>query len=523
MTHIDKLIYYSYKNYKLTQLPSEIKSFCEFYNTLNCKNILEIGSLYGGTFFLLCKLSNLKGKKISIDYPFYGEQSEQMKFRKTKEKMKSFAEDVHLIEADSHDLLSLEKLKEILNGEKLDFIFIDGDHSYEGVKKDFEMYASLLKDGGYVAFHDINDTTFHRDCNCFVHELWNQLNIENKFEFNSHGCAMGIGVVQIFKHRKKLNLEIKFEGPSTLYINNLNCDDLNIVVSIRDRDTKIPIYFTELNFSKSCNSLFLIPQINYDFVNDENFSGFLLEFYDIDKNFIDSKEIIIKERKTAIDRKTRNYNIFDCLFINYKQLFYDKIYDNLDLNDVKTVIDIGANVGLFSNYISYKPNVRLIHAIEPCSTSFNELKKQFFYYNGVKCHNIGIHYFDGISKLKINKEMSILNTFINNECTHTEDVKVTTLPRFLDDVGLNTVDLIKMDIEGLEYEVLNSINDDQILRGHKYIIEYHLNDDGKAEILQNRFRKLGYTVQNFPDLIPCYVNNNIAFQGFFFANLTQTS
>ncbi|MBS1580115.1 MAG: class I SAM-dependent methyltransferase [Bacteroidetes bacterium] len=36
----------------------------------------------------------------------------------------------------------------------IDFIFIDGDHSYEGVKKDFELYAPKLSKDGILAFHD---------------------------------------------------------------------------------------------------------------------------------------------------------------------------------------------------------------------------------------------------------------------------------------------------------------------------------------------------------------------------------
>jgi len=37
----------------------------------------------------------------------------------------------------------------------IDFLFIDGDHSYAGVKSDFEMFAPLVRAGGVVAFHDI--------------------------------------------------------------------------------------------------------------------------------------------------------------------------------------------------------------------------------------------------------------------------------------------------------------------------------------------------------------------------------
>jgi hypothetical protein len=37
---------------------------------------------------------------------------------------------------------------------QIDFLFIDGDHSYEGVKTDFELYSSLLSDRGIIAIHD---------------------------------------------------------------------------------------------------------------------------------------------------------------------------------------------------------------------------------------------------------------------------------------------------------------------------------------------------------------------------------
>jgi hypothetical protein len=34
-------------------------------------------------------------------------------------------------------------------------LFIDGDHTYEGVRRDFEMYSPLVRKGGIIAFHDI--------------------------------------------------------------------------------------------------------------------------------------------------------------------------------------------------------------------------------------------------------------------------------------------------------------------------------------------------------------------------------
>jgi predicted O-methyltransferase YrrM len=43
----------------------------------------------------------------------------------------------------------------LLGGKQLDFLFVDGDHTYDGVRHDFEAYSTLVRSGGLVAFHDI--------------------------------------------------------------------------------------------------------------------------------------------------------------------------------------------------------------------------------------------------------------------------------------------------------------------------------------------------------------------------------
>lgn len=54
---------------------------------------------------------------------------------------------------DSHSPNTLGKLKEVLNGRRIDLLFIDGDHTFEGVQKDYDMYSPLVNH--LVAFHDI--------------------------------------------------------------------------------------------------------------------------------------------------------------------------------------------------------------------------------------------------------------------------------------------------------------------------------------------------------------------------------
>lgn len=95
---------------------------------------------------------------------------------------------------------------------KLDLLFLDGDHTYEGVKKDYENFSPLVKSGGIIAFHDIVDSQYHRNANCFVSKFWNsvksgktykELIYDNdgvKYEINDTDrnpdvCWGGIGII----------------------------------------------------------------------------------------------------------------------------------------------------------------------------------------------------------------------------------------------------------------------------------------------------------------------------------------
>ena len=104
---------------------------------------------------------------------------------------------------DFFDLVSIfdEELKQLvkdkLDNTKLDFLFIDGDHTYEGVKQDFEMYKEFVKPGGWIGFHDIKDTEFHRNADCRVDILWNEIEGE-KIEFLDNSSSYGgIGFIKV--------------------------------------------------------------------------------------------------------------------------------------------------------------------------------------------------------------------------------------------------------------------------------------------------------------------------------------
>lgn len=165
------------------QLKEEITQLLDFLKTKPLKTIMEIGTANGGTLYMWTKIADPEALIIGVDLPNgkYGGGYDAT--RKTiYENFKQPKQSMVLFQLDSHDLSTFHAVEHALDGRKLDFLFIDGDHSYGGVKKDFEMYSRLVADKGIIVLHDV--TEHHWNLNCHVKEFWDELKIkyEHKLE-----------------------------------------------------------------------------------------------------------------------------------------------------------------------------------------------------------------------------------------------------------------------------------------------------------------------------------------------------
>ncbi len=69
-------------------------------------------------------------------------------------KLEWYKDRMVFVHGDSSQPETLLKVKEILGGRKLDAIFIDGDHSFNGLVKDYSLFSPLVRVGGLIGFHD---------------------------------------------------------------------------------------------------------------------------------------------------------------------------------------------------------------------------------------------------------------------------------------------------------------------------------------------------------------------------------
>ena len=161
--------------------------------------VLEIGVSGGGTLALWAKLAkedaHLVGVDLRIPEPARAVVSSKQKSRQT----------VRFIQGDSHQETIRRRIADLLHYQPLDFLFIDGDHSYEGVKQDWEMYSPMVRSGGVVAFHDIvpdHGTRFGMNTNSDaggVYKFWAELREGFRFcEFIEDRAQDGYGIGVLF-------------------------------------------------------------------------------------------------------------------------------------------------------------------------------------------------------------------------------------------------------------------------------------------------------------------------------------
>lgn len=171
----------------------EINALYQFLEDKHLSRVLEIGTQYGGTALVWAYLVDPQdGKVFCVDQGF----PEPNAYRHH-----GLAKRVIEILGNSHDPVIKDEVREMVG--ECDFLFIDGDHSYKGVKEDFESYSPLVREGGWIGFHDILDTDYHRSGRAGVivevSDLWNE--IKDKYEITelidpNDQSMMGIGVIK---------------------------------------------------------------------------------------------------------------------------------------------------------------------------------------------------------------------------------------------------------------------------------------------------------------------------------------
>jgi FkbM family methyltransferase len=146
------------------------------------------------------------------------------------------------------------------------------------------------------------------------------------------------------------------------------------------------------------------------------------------------------------------------LMHQYKEVYYDRVYDGVVAGrDDLVCVDVGANVGVVTEYL--RGFSQVVHSLEPNLELFSCLAKRKDYngWKNVVLHNVALA--DDCKRRKLyhdhtNLTGSSLVTVWDGKEEDNELVQCVTLERFMDDVGLDRIDFLKVDIEDAEEIVL---------------------------------------------------------------------
>jgi predicted O-methyltransferase YrrM len=165
-----------YADLKPLQNRQEITCLAQRVAHIEPRVIVEIGTRNGGTLLIWSQIAPPPELLVSIDLPEGifggGYPAQRARLYRQFVRRRSGCR-IELLRMDSHTPEARERLRHLLAGRAIDFLFIDGDHRYSGVQQDYDLYAGLVRPGGLVAFHDIHPE--HEVDTIQVAQFWREL------------------------------------------------------------------------------------------------------------------------------------------------------------------------------------------------------------------------------------------------------------------------------------------------------------------------------------------------------------
>ena len=217
-----------------------------------------------------------------------------------------------------------------------------------------------------------------------------------------------------------------------------------------------------LNSRKIFKNWYIYPKVYYRLIDDE---------------------FVIFKTKTGLKIKIRVRST-DLMALTNVWMTNEYDLKNFQINVSDTIIDIGAHIGLFSLLASQLCKTGKILSFEPAHENFD-----------LFVSNLKLNHAENILpfNMAVSKNSGKLNLFLNNDqsahsifSTGSESINVesTSLQKIFDDNEISSCKLLKLDCEGAEYEIVDSLPLEYLNRIQNLVIEYH-SADTKPELAKN--------------------------------------
>lgn len=283
-------------------------------------------------------------------------------------------------------------------------------------------------------------------------------------------------ILNILQVNKMITFNVRYDNSNNrVYFSSTELYK-DLIVSVRELDSKSVMWSSEYKDYYPNVDYWIqpTPKEFIDFDTDPYVGGLLVEFYHNTK-LIYSKEIRIKDpipNKPIV--KIKNYT--EPTYMNYLEFFIEGIYNKYIKNrPLNTIVDVGANIGLWIEYAKHASGFNKVYAIEPNTKALKALKNTFGNDPKVTIVDKALSDKDGELEFFVDEENSTISSFTSyGNLKSSYKVKSITFKSFISQYKLDKIDLLKVDIETGEYPLFDSLDKEDFNKIDNILVEYHL-------------------------------------------------
>ncbi|NWK06332.1 FkbM family methyltransferase [Marine Group I thaumarchaeote] len=233
-----------------------------------------------------------------------------------------------------------------------------------------------------------------------------------------------------------------------------------------------------LNSRKIFKNWYVYPKVYWQLTNDK---------------------IVVFETKTGLKIKIRVKST-DLMALTNVWMINEYDVDGFEINSSDIIIDVGAHIGLFSLLVSQFCKTGKIFSFEPIRENFDLLVSNLAlnHIENVFPFNVGVSKKSGKLNLFLNNDQSAHSIFPKGSESIT--VEAISLQKIFDEKQISSCKLLKLDCEGAEYDIIDSLPVEYLDKIQNMAIEYHLADT-KPELIKNLILKIknaGFKIKTGP-------------------------
>jgi FkbM family methyltransferase len=292
-----------------------------------------------------------------------------------------------------------------------------------------------------------------------------------------------------------------------MYFGSTNTTDFPVTISIREYQSNGVLWACSYNNLHEGIEYWIVPLSKnmHDYEKDPLFSGVKICIYKKESN-----ELIYEYpyfyKFVSIPRVSLSSDI--PYYVNYKEFFIEDKYKKYFNKKYDNIVDVGANVGVFTEYLIQNEITEKIIAVECDSKALKDLKNNFKREYRVEIIPKALNSTNDPITFYQSEENPIISSAIHPDQlkNHNAGIKgsdkvivdTITIKDIIDKLG--NIDLLKIDIEGGEYEIIKNIDPSLFKNINNFLIECHFFEEDylvKYNALVKKLSDNGYKVEEY--------------------------